>query len=93
LGLPTDWNRTAVQRLIIEVEDTLAMLGDALMRAGPVEQARAIRNGRRAYKEFVRRSADYRLTPEAAIGLERLLAAIQAKVRELREKLAANPLG
>lgn len=89
----TDWNRTAVRRLIIDAEDALAFLDRALRNADPLEQAWAIRNGRRAYKELLRRQRGYLLTPVAALALEKLLAAIQARLGELREKVVAGPTG
>lgn len=87
MGSPTDWNRTAVQRLILDAEDTLSALDDAMKQTRPEELARAIRNGHRAYKELFARRGNHMLTPLSALALERLLAAIKEKINAVRQKL------
>jgi hypothetical protein len=86
LGSLTDWNRSAIQRLILDAEDALRLLEDALAQGNYEEQARAIRNGRRAYKDLVRRRRSFLLTPLAAAALEQLLAQIRGRIFALREK-------
>jgi hypothetical protein len=87
LGTVTDWNRTAIQRLILDAEGALLQLDDALANGNREEQARAIRNGRRAYKELVWRRRSFLLTPLAATALEQLFAQIRGRVFALREKV------
>lgn len=86
----TDWNRTAIQKLILDAEDALRLLDDALASDDYEEQARAIRNGRRAHKELMWRRRNFLLTPLAAKALEQLFAQIQGRIFTLREKLMAT---
>ena len=83
-----DWNRTAVQRLILDAEDTLKALDDALTQSNTDELAHAVRNGRQAYKELVTRRRSYLLTPLSATALEHLLSKIKGRLYVLREKIA-----
>lgn len=87
MGSSPDWNRTAVRQLIFDAEDTLAALDDALKRNDQKELARAIRNGRRAYKELVNRRKSHTLTPLAAAALEQLLSKITARIHAVRDRL------
>lgn len=87
VGSSPDWNRTAVRQLIFDAEDTLAALDDALKRNDQKELARAIRNGRRAYKELVNRRKSHTLTPLAAAALEQLLSKITARIHAVRDRL------
>jgi hypothetical protein len=87
LGTVTDWNRVAIQRLILDSEDALLQLDDALANGNREEQARAIRNGRRAYKELMWRRRNFLLTPLAATALEQLFAQIRGRIFALREKV------
>lgn len=87
MGTLTDWNRTAIQKLILDAEDILLQLDDALANGNRDEQARAIRNARRAYKELAWRRRNFLLTPLAATALEQLLAQIRGRIFALREKV------
>lgn len=82
-----DWNGGAVQRLILDAEDTLSALDDALTHNNPDELSRAMRNGRRAYKELVTRRRSYLLTPLLATAMEQLLAKIKGRLYAVREKI------
>jgi hypothetical protein len=84
---PLDWNRSGIQRLILDTEDALSFLSIALANPNPEERARAMRNGRLIYKELIRRRRAYLLTPIAATASERLLEQIKANLRRLRDSI------
>ena len=84
---PLDWNRSGIQRLILDAEDALTFLNNALANPDPEERARAMRNGRLIYKELIRRRRGYLLTPVAFTASERLLEQIKANLRRLRDSL------
>ena len=87
MGTVTDWNRTAIQKLILDAEDVLLQLDEALANGNREEQARSIRNGRRAYKDLTWRRRSFLLTPLAATALEQLFAQIRGRLFSLREKV------
>lgn len=87
MGTTTEWNRVAVRRLILDAEDTLSALDDALTHNNPDELSRAMRNGRRAYKELATRRRSYLLTPSSAMAMELLLAKIKGRLYAVREKI------
>lgn len=87
MGPASDWNRTAVQRLIMDAEDTLSVLNRALAEPDPEDRLRALRNGRRAYNEIVTRRRNFLLTPMEGLALERLLDNIKSRLRFIRERI------
>jgi hypothetical protein len=86
-----DWNRTAVQRLIADAEDALSLLESTVSEPTLEVRMRAMRNGRRAFKDIGRRRRSFLLTPHDAATLERLLEAIKARLRFLRERPLYGP--
>ena len=85
-----DWNRSSVQRLILDAEAALTHLDHAMHFPDSAEQARALRNGRRAWKDIARRRRNFLLTPHSAVALEHLLDQIRERLRLLREKLVSQ---
>jgi hypothetical protein len=89
MSLPElNWNRPAVQRLIIDAEDAVLHLDRAFAETDPAVQLWAIRNGRRAYKDISIRRRSHLLTPLEIAALERLLENMKERLRFLREKIA-----
>ena len=82
-----EWSVLCLLRWCIRQWVTLAALDDALKRNDQKELARAIRNGRRAYKELVNRRKSHTLTPLAAAALEQLLSKITARIHAVRDRL------
>jgi hypothetical protein len=80
-----DWSGAAVKQLIADAESSLSLLESAVSEPRLENRMRAIRNGRRAYKEIVRRRRSFLLTPEDASSLERLLEGMKARLRFARE--------
>lgn len=83
-----DWNRRGFQRLILDAEDGVSFLTNALAKPDPGERARAMRNGRLIYKELTRRRKNFLLTPVSAAASEQLLDEMRKALRRLGESLA-----
>ena len=83
-----DWNHTAVQRLIIDAEETLSTLDYAVGEPDCNVRMRALRNGRRDYKEIVIRRRSFMLRPGELLALEGLLETMKERLRFLRERIA-----
>jgi hypothetical protein len=82
-----DWNRTAVLQLILDAEQMLAAIDDALKVPDPMERARAMRNGRRSYKQIQTRRRSSGLTSIADAVLDQLSKRMRMKLGQLRESL------
>lgn len=85
---PLDWNHRGVQRLILDAEDSLLFLNNALTNSDPIERARAMRNGRLIYKELIHRRKNFVLTPISLAASDGLFEEIRGALRRLRESIA-----
>lgn len=73
--------------MILDAEDVLSALDNALTKNDPNELAQAIRHGRSACKEFVARRTNHMLTPLSAMALEQLFSKIRKRIHAIEDKL------
>ena len=84
---PNNWNRTAVQLLIADAKTELSLLDGAVADPNFEIRMRAMRNGRRAFKDIRVRARSFLLAPEDVAVIDQALEKMKARLRFLRERL------